>query len=175
MFNANMVAHRHKINIELEISSSSSNTLITSIPNLNSVASLVTSNNMNTKNKYNAAFRIAQEIANKAKSLKQNEFKNAMEQLTRMNEFFSNKIEFKLVPCDEKDVTLKNNEADLFDTNNDDEIKSSQSSTISVDSYFVANKNISMGTSVGRKKSQKRKTDHSIGQLTSYLLCSSTI
>jgi hypothetical protein len=45
---------------------------------------------MNPKSKYNAAFRIAQEIAYKAKTLNQTEFQHVIEQLTKINEFLLN-------------------------------------------------------------------------------------
>ena len=75
-----MVPRRHRFNLELElVCAGTKNTLVTSIPDLNSVESLITSNKMNPKTKYNAAFRIAQEIANKTKLLKQVEFKHVIE------------------------------------------------------------------------------------------------
>ena len=168
-----MVAQRHRIDLELEPVINISQTLITSLPNLNSVASLVTSNNMNPKSKYNAAFRIAQEIANKAKTLKQTEFQHVIEQLTKINEFLLNKTEFNVVALNENDVTLRDERVNTSNENNQnndhgDEISNSQSSTVSFDSYLVSNKKIGLGKSVGRNKSKKSKLDPNMGQLSKY-------
>jgi len=138
---------------------------------------------MDQKAKYNAAFRIGQEIANKLKILKQKDFETNLSNLVKMNEYLVNKTDFKVVPIkssedndlsndnnntltetlDKSDDNLKENSSD-----NNEEIISSQSSTISSDSYKVSDKNISMGTSAGRKKSKKRKLDHANGELSSY-------
>ena len=50
----------------------------------------------------------------------------------------------------------------------DDEILSSQSSTSTVTSYSLSDKNISMGTSLGRKKNNKKRIDNNNGQLSKY-------
>ena len=87
-----MVHPRHKLNLELNSIESSHNTLVTSIADPNSIQSFITGKNMDQKSRYNAAFRISQEISNKAKSLKQKDFEHVLSQLIKINEFLNKKL-----------------------------------------------------------------------------------
>ena len=89
-----MVHSPHKINLESQSIDCGSNTLVTSIPNLNNIKSFLTGKNMTQITKYNAAFRLAQEISNKTKCLKQTEFEHVLSQLTHINKFLENKISY---------------------------------------------------------------------------------
>ncbi len=59
LFNAGMVADRHKLDIQIEEFECDDVNLITSIENLDNVKSLMTSSNMSDINKYNAAHRVS--------------------------------------------------------------------------------------------------------------------
>jgi hypothetical protein len=48
--------------------------LVTNLPDMSTVKSLITSNKMNSKAKFNVAARLGQEAANNLKKLKQPEF-----------------------------------------------------------------------------------------------------
>ena len=74
LFNAGMVADRHKLKKQIEEFECEDVNLITSIENLDNVKSLVTSSNMSEINKYNAAHRVSQEIANTIKQLDQSKY-----------------------------------------------------------------------------------------------------
>ena len=56
--------------------------------------SLFTSKNMDQTSKYNAVFRIAQDILNKLKKLKQNEFESALSKLVKINDLLDKKKRF---------------------------------------------------------------------------------
>ena len=147
-----MVNSLHKLNLEIQSVDCDSNTLVTSIPNLNSVKSFVTSKNVTQLSNYNAVLRLAQEISNKTKCLNQPEFEHVLSQLSQINEFLANKTSFKVVSIDsdsDNDVTLTlGNQAKGDGQINQDKfidediIISSRSSTASVDSYFISNKKI---------------------------------
>ena len=77
-----MVALQHRINQNRDsVNDDEGINLVTCIPNLNSINSLVTIKNMSQTAKYNAAFRIGQEISNTLKTLKQNEFEESLSKI----------------------------------------------------------------------------------------------
>ena len=49
---------------------------------------------MDQTSKYNAVFRIAQDILNKLKKLKQNEFESALSKLVKINDLLDKKKRF---------------------------------------------------------------------------------
>ncbi len=102
--------------------------LVTKIPSQNHDDSLLTSKNMDQKSKYNAAFRLGQEISNKLKVLKQKEFEYALSQLLKFNELLDKKIELKVISSE----SLAGDDGDEQTLLNDS--VSSQSSTTSITS-----------------------------------------
>jgi hypothetical protein len=80
-FNMNMVPDTHKINLSLiEVEDRVIN-LVSSVPDLTSIRSLVTSKNMTQKSKWDAAWRISQEFANCLKYKKQKDFEISLAKL----------------------------------------------------------------------------------------------
>ena len=64
---------------------------------------------MDQTSKHNTAFKIAQEISNKLRKLKQNEFEYALSKFVEINDLLDKKKDFSKVQSDENnnDTTLK--------------------------------------------------------------------
>ena len=182
LFNASMVPKRHQINLEPEFVDFREINLVSSIPDLNNVKSMITTKSMTQTAKYNAAFRIAQELCNSLKYLHQTNFEKKLSQLMKMNQLIKKDIDFDFnINDNEIDTdfisTINNSESLINQQVHVDEeeepISSSQSSIVSTNSsdfnYNVGEKIIAKGVSVGRKKLKKAKVnDEANGRLSMY-------
>lgn len=115
LFTIEMVPNKHRLNPTIVQAPSTCQSLVTEINNLNSVESLITSDNMNQKTKYNIAFRLAQELCNSLKYLKQDDYKQCLSVLLQMKNHVSNKqYQLDIVVLDkDSDETLRNQEPDI--------------------------------------------------------------
>jgi hypothetical protein len=162
---------RHRIKVELIKASKCDNIhLVTNLPSMNNVKSLITSNKMDNKSKYNAAFRVSQEIANNIAQCKQPEFELYLSRLLDFSSHVKNKSMFNIdaEQEEEQEATLHDNNAtaDL----DDDQISSSQVSTASSSSnnFVFDNKTMAKGVAPGRKPEHKQQLMHSQGDLSAY-------
>jgi hypothetical protein len=101
--------------------------------------------NMSEKAKYNAAFRIAQELVNNMKRMKQNDFENHLKKLMQHSDLISKRVDYVILPIDsendknDKSFVHGDNltvESRQFGDNNDESNNSlsSQTSQFSIES-----------------------------------------
>jgi hypothetical protein len=175
LFNPNMVPDTHKINLlRLEVPERDIN-LVSSVPDLTSIRSLVTSKNMTQKSKWDAAWRISQEFANCLKYKKQKDFELSLAKLMQVKELLHSNTEFDIVPRIPNTNSVFNSIQSLpvhQNVENEKSIDCSQTSTVETPSktfnYSVATKRIPEGSAPGRKVDKKSKINHSSGQLSLY-------
>ena len=167
-----MVYFRHKINLTRIQAQESELNLVTTIPNLDNIRSIVTGKNMTQIAKYNASFRIAQEFANWLKIKKQKDFEIYLGKLMQIKTLLENNSDIDIVtkgPDSDIISTSSNGNVLLNEEITGEDINSSQSSTVSTPSkdfnYSLSNKRIPGGSAPGRKVDKKKRMDHLGGEL----------
>ncbi len=179
LFNLNMVHDRHKINLLIQPLEESNVNYVSTIPNLDSIRSFISSKNMTQKAKWDAAWRVSQEFANCLKYKKQKDFEYSLAKLMKVKQLLQNNCYFDIVSSTEITKTMTENNLPItesFEITPQSSISQSsisQSSIITTPSkdfnYSVATKRIPDGSAPGRKKeNKKKKIAHEEGQLSLY-------
>jgi hypothetical protein len=122
IFSQKMVPDRHNNKLDLVAVQDQTVNLISSVPNMNDVRSMIKPN-MTEKAKYSAAFRIAQELVNNMKRMKQIDFENHLKNEMHLSDLIAKRVDYVVLPIESEND--KNDKTLVHGDNLTDEIRQS--------------------------------------------------